>query len=245
MPFSEKVKLEIKKKALQRCCICHNIGIEIHHIIPQSEKGPNTIENGAPLCPSCHETYGDNPKKRKFIKETRDIWYQICAERYGPNNERFNKLEETLSDIKEILKDKIPFSENAPHSNFLSLGEIIDFYNKQDIKDQNGFDTSFKLVFATSGDSENKIDREFNEFRDAFLKIFGLLTAEGLIAYTHNSYKLNWKNGISEDEIGHFFNGCYINMLLLFMHSELSFEDQKVRVTFNENKTDLIYHKIE
>jgi len=78
MAFSEKTKLEVKRRAHFRCCLCRNIGVEIHHIIPSEEDGPNTEENAAPLCPSCHETWGGNTKKRKFIREARDFWYEHC-----------------------------------------------------------------------------------------------------------------------------------------------------------------------
>jgi len=44
------------------------MGVEVHHIISQEEGGSDREENAAPLCPSCHETYGANPQKRKFIK---------------------------------------------------------------------------------------------------------------------------------------------------------------------------------
>jgi len=52
--------------------------VEIHHIIPSEDDGPDTDENAAPLCPSCHETWGGNTKKRKFIREARDFWYECC-----------------------------------------------------------------------------------------------------------------------------------------------------------------------
>jgi hypothetical protein len=51
---------------------------EIHHIVPAAEGGPDTDDNAAPLCPSCHETYGANSTKRKFIREARDFWYELC-----------------------------------------------------------------------------------------------------------------------------------------------------------------------
>jgi hypothetical protein len=46
---------------------------------------PDELENAAPLCPSCHETYGANPTKRKFLREARDLWYEIlCDPLRGP-----------------------------------------------------------------------------------------------------------------------------------------------------------------
>ena len=78
MAFSEQQKLEIRRRAHFRCCLCRALGVEIHHIVPAAEGGPDTDDNAAPLCPSCHETYGANPTKRKFIREVRDFWYELC-----------------------------------------------------------------------------------------------------------------------------------------------------------------------
>ncbi|MGD0105543.1 MAG: HNH endonuclease signature motif containing protein [Rhodopila sp.] len=69
MAFPERLKLAVKKRADFRCCLCHTLYVEIHHITPQQEGGPDDEDNAAPLCPTCHETYGANPEKRKFIKK--------------------------------------------------------------------------------------------------------------------------------------------------------------------------------
>src|SRR4051794_1649538 len=67
MPFSEKVREQVRFKAAFRCCICGEIGIEVHHIVPQGKGGEDTLHNAAPLCPNCHAWFGDNPRKRKEI----------------------------------------------------------------------------------------------------------------------------------------------------------------------------------
>lgn len=82
MAFDETLKLRIRQRAHFACCMCHELYVEIHHIIPEAEGGPDTEENAAPLCPSCHEQYGANPTKRKFIREMRDHWYDLCDTRY-------------------------------------------------------------------------------------------------------------------------------------------------------------------
>jgi hypothetical protein len=43
MAFLEALKLEVKRKAAFRCCRCHEIGIDIHHIIPEAQGGPDDI----------------------------------------------------------------------------------------------------------------------------------------------------------------------------------------------------------
>lgn len=80
------------------------MGVEVHHIIPQEEGGPDTEDNAAPLCPSCHETYGANPQKRKFLKEARDLWYEICERRYASDPQRLDDLKRLLTNIESHVQ---------------------------------------------------------------------------------------------------------------------------------------------
>lgn len=118
MAFSEKLKQKIREKSAFRCCRCQNIGIDIHHIIPQKDGGTDDEDNAAPLCQNCHNQFGDNPQKRKEIKQMRDWWCKVCAKKYfkedDPSilNEINNKLEsiqtkqsQDVSELKIILKD--------------------------------------------------------------------------------------------------------------------------------------------
>jgi hypothetical protein len=100
MAFTEVLKIKIRKRAHFMCCVCKAIGIEVHHIIPQEENGPDMEDNAAPLCPTCHETYGANPQKRKFIREARDHWYEIC-------DKRFNSDPKLLEEIKQLISNAI------------------------------------------------------------------------------------------------------------------------------------------
>jgi HNH endonuclease len=84
MAFSESIKLKVKEAAAFRCCRCQHTGVEVHHIIPEKDKGPDTLDNAAPLCPSCHSEFGDNPVKRKEITQMRDWWYERVAQMFGP-----------------------------------------------------------------------------------------------------------------------------------------------------------------
>jgi hypothetical protein len=81
MAFSDTIKHEALKRSAFRCCICHDIAADAHHIIPQYENGKNTISNAAPLCASCHDLFGDNPSKRKKIRQMRDYWWAIVRAR--------------------------------------------------------------------------------------------------------------------------------------------------------------------
>jgi hypothetical protein len=81
MAFGEALRLKVKKKAHFRCCRCQAISVEIHHIIPQSEDGPDTEENAAPLCRNCHDLVGGHPGKKAEVRQMRDAWYAVCAKK--------------------------------------------------------------------------------------------------------------------------------------------------------------------
>jgi hypothetical protein len=126
MPFTEQTKIGVKRKAHFSCCLCNSLYVEVHHIIPESEGGSDKEENAAPLCPSCHETYGANPDKRKFIRERRDFWYEICSTRFTGDSNRLEKisdllektvskedLDKSINEIKHLLED----IKNSPTKN--------------------------------------------------------------------------------------------------------------------------------
>jgi hypothetical protein len=99
--FSESLKKRVRQKAHYRCCLCQAVLVEVHHIAPQGERGSDEEDNAAPLCASCHEIYGANPTKRKFIREARDWWYQTCASRYAPGSD-------ALADVVEaVLREEL------------------------------------------------------------------------------------------------------------------------------------------
>lgn len=107
MPFTEKLKLEVKKKANFRCCRCYEIGIDIHHIIPQAQSGSDDIDNAAPLCQNCHDRFGANPEKRKEITQMRDHWYEIVKEKYGDgNSEKLSGINEIVLKIQNTQEDQ-------------------------------------------------------------------------------------------------------------------------------------------
>jgi hypothetical protein len=118
MAFNSNIIKQVKEKAAFRCCRCQAIGIEVHHIIPQKDSGPDTFENAAPLCPNCHTWFGDNPRKQKEITEMRDWWYKIIENQYPNSENNFqilneintkvealaNNQDQALIDLKETLK---------------------------------------------------------------------------------------------------------------------------------------------
>ena len=58
--------------------------MDVHHITPVCEGGLDTEENAAPLCANCHDLYGGNPDKRRFIEQSRDFWYDYCEREVSP-----------------------------------------------------------------------------------------------------------------------------------------------------------------
>jgi len=104
MAFTEPLKAKVRKRSHLCCCLCKSLGVEVHHIIPQSEGGLDTEDNAVPLCPSCHETYGANPQKRKFIREARDLWYDICEKRYASDPDK-------LDEIKSMLQSTVSYHD--------------------------------------------------------------------------------------------------------------------------------------
>jgi HNH endonuclease len=102
MPFPPAVKLTVRRMAAFQCCRCHEIGVDIHHIIPQAQGGSDDIDNAAPLCPNCHDWFGGNPEKRKQIRDMRDWWYDVIKEKYPTGGQsQFEKLNETLLKIQD------------------------------------------------------------------------------------------------------------------------------------------------
>jgi len=85
MAFVESVRLRVLERAHFRCCMCQKVaGVQVHHINSQAQGGDDSEDNAAPLCPSCHVDFGDNPRKRKEIRQMRDWWYRLCESRDPP-----------------------------------------------------------------------------------------------------------------------------------------------------------------
>ena len=119
MAFSEDIINKVKELADFRCCRCKHISFEVHHIIPQKDGGPDTLDNAAPLCPNCHTDFGDNLRKRKEITQMRDLWYKRVRKMYQQQpaiqydilssiNSKLDALtsnqDKALVDLKETLK---------------------------------------------------------------------------------------------------------------------------------------------
>jgi len=107
MPFPERIKKEAKRRGHYKCVVCHEPLVEVHHIIPQKEGGPDTLENAAPLCARCHDLLGDNPQKRKQLREMRDLWWELCEKRESSNLEILQKLDELKTEYEKSTEDSV------------------------------------------------------------------------------------------------------------------------------------------
>ena len=104
--FPQLTKKKVRSRAWFACCVCKKIsmGLEIHHIQPKAEGGINTEDNAAPLCPSCHRSFGGNQELRSRIREMRDDWYKKCEVLFTKEsrpNEVFNSIYDTFS-VEEL-----------------------------------------------------------------------------------------------------------------------------------------------
>jgi hypothetical protein len=100
MPFSQALKDQVKKLAAFRCCRCQEIGIDVHHIVPQAEGGSDDIDNAAPLCQNCHARFGANAEKRNEIRQMREFWYDVVKEKYHGDQSAIAKLNDTLVQLQ-------------------------------------------------------------------------------------------------------------------------------------------------
>ncbi len=132
MSFDENTKKEVKEKAAYFCCICQkpSVSVEVHHIIPQKDGGKDTTDNAAPLCPTCHADYGDNPKKRKGIKERRDWWYEKVNKMYSEkitNQEQVGKIYSLLEKTRtSVIAEQKQYGEDLKRELKVIMNQAID-----------------------------------------------------------------------------------------------------------------------
>jgi hypothetical protein len=69
--------------AMHRCCLCpeHQEVIDLHHVVPISEGGPNTEDNLMAVCPTCHAKIHRirNRYSADQLRMYKERWVQLCA----------------------------------------------------------------------------------------------------------------------------------------------------------------------
>ncbi len=89
MAFDSKEAEKLLARCHRRCCVCHRFcgsKMELDHMQPKAEGGPDDIENAIPLCFECHaevHAYNDkHPRGRKFqpseLKLHKEQWLAFC-----------------------------------------------------------------------------------------------------------------------------------------------------------------------
>lgn len=90
MSFSDAVRETVLTRSARRCCVCREfkgVALEVHHIHPAADGGPDTLENAILLCFDCHAAAGHynpkHPKGSKFspaeLRIHRDNFWKIVA----------------------------------------------------------------------------------------------------------------------------------------------------------------------
>ncbi|MFT6987929.1 MAG: hypothetical protein ACJAT7_003794 [Psychromonas sp.] len=224
MAFNEKLKVEVRKAGHFSCCICHSHGVEIHHLVPQCDDGLDTFENAAPLCPSCHETYGGNPTKRKFITEARDFWYETCEKRYSSTSIPLSDIKkliassinEEFSDLKKMLS-LLPNKEAIADDKVLGEVEVVNYlmtkYHKEDTAPLEFFNWIWN-------------DNDFPEIRLQFKNRYGELFFEIVCKYAMHEASMDL-NGFTEENFDEAVNNLRSIVSLMCLLSD-GYVDAKV-----------------
>ena len=111
-----------------------------------------------------------------------------------------------LSHVKSTLESKIDFitKNDSSFDEFLSFGQLFDYYNQFKVEDEQGFNICYNLVYSTSGDPNDINDVEFNELRDEFFKTFGEYVSKKVGAYSMIKNEIKWEIGVSEEKLSEF-----------------------------------------
>lgn len=219
MAFSEVVTREIRRRAHFQCCLCKALGIEIHHIVPQAEGGPDTTDNAAPLCPSCHETYGANPTKRKFIREARDLWYEICDKRYAPETSLLHEVHAVVSNTaskEDVSLLRAEISQALSAFKPMTTGQTLSIPLMKTAGKSSQNLTIRDLIVLVSGTSSNRPDGQvellcmkefwpvkggFRSIYNEFRQLFGDRLLRFLASRALDSLQVEPSEGLTEDEI--------------------------------------------
>ena len=98
------------------------MSLQVHHIIPEEDGGPDTEENAAPLCASCHGSFGGNRELHARMRQMRNHWYEECAKLFGE--------ESTTGDVFHWIDEQFSTEElerlTIHNASYLSGGDAPD-----------------------------------------------------------------------------------------------------------------------
>jgi len=250
MAFAESLKAEIRRKAHLSCCLCKTIGIEIHHIVPQEEGGSDMIDNAAPLCPTCHETYGANPQKRKMLREARDVWFEICARRYASDADRLTQIHARIEELPAVMSSAVAESVIAKlcSTGVLKLSTSEDVLGHWSLsrvvahllsvrlapkrKDKH-VQFTFIALFETPASGETSpADAEYDQISALFQRTLGRVISEKVCIYLLNKSQIDFGR-FTEDELGKVYREAFTTMVMLLSHEELYVFPDKILLRFD------------
>lgn len=77
------VRNQVLVDAMHRCCLCpeHREVVDLHHVVPISEGGPNTEDNLMAVCPTCHATIHRirNRYTSEQLRMYKERWVRLCT----------------------------------------------------------------------------------------------------------------------------------------------------------------------
>jgi tetratricopeptide (TPR) repeat protein len=82
-PIPKDMRNQVLVDAVHRCCLCpeHHDVVDLHHVVPISEDGPNTADNLMAVCPTCHAKI-HRIRKRYTVEQLRmykERWVKLHA----------------------------------------------------------------------------------------------------------------------------------------------------------------------
>ena len=185
MPFSKKIVENLLVACNRCCCICHSFcgpDIEVHHIVPISEGGMDTEDNGIPLCYTCHaavHAYSNSPKGRKYTRSElcrhRDEWFSSCRVN---NHEELERVKNEIIGYLDSLR--IP----EIHDTLINIAETIDILknarNNESTKNKYESDKGINLItdptyYARLG----ALELEYKNYKDAVRLLSRSLEMDG------------------------------------------------------------------
>jgi hypothetical protein len=215
MGFSNQIKRAIEKRAHFACCICFAKGVQIHHIDSQADGGSDKEENGAPLCPNCHETYGANPTKKRFIRDARNAWYEICSKRFLEKVSEvttkidITKLTATKKEVKISIYSFIASIYAAEHLEYRGKIEVME--------------TCYSLLKIILGKGF-WVDEDERTIKARFIRLYGEITACRLLLFIMKGAKVKLGRGLTPvqfaDLLGNFKAAIYMVLLVKTVHKE-------------------------
>ena len=161
----------------RHCCLCHKfcgIKMEIHHIKPQAEGGPDTFENAIPLCFDCHgdmRTYDSkHPKGIKYTEKElirhRDAWYLAVQNNSLIINQHAVETDKT---IYNTLLQVLPWNGSL---SFISQNNFAGFSFQLDrLNDLNNFE------YLCTNPAFHFLDADLEGLRSTLLSSIGKFQA--------------------------------------------------------------------